>query len=406
MALDTNVSSYTILNQVPRLAVTTRNGRTKDLPMRESNLNSTASYPAAIATTTKTHTETPSLPLYAPLPTPSLKVQLSLARDGHAVLRQWLSPYQNHLWQLRHLLQKHCQRHELQAWRQKVEVAADNDRNDSTGRNSSTTRFLLVSPSLERARQLAASCRTVAECQMELRRLLGHDTAESLPFLQFFNTWRDHPPVRALAQALAESAAVLLNVPSVRLYQDAVFWKRRRKHQADGPTPWHADARLAPFDTSRMLTFWIPLQPTVTSSGLVFCSQSHSDFALPFWHDSFYKNDDPDSPWWHLEERYGGDAALVDYMPLQLGDVTVHAGWTLHCADPVHEDEDRWALAVTFVDARARVRPDALTSSRGDREDAWSYRDWFHDVPTTADGGQVLWDHPLVPILWPHSTTT
>lgn len=346
------------------------------------------------------------------LKTPSLAAQLSLARDGHAVLREWLWPTSSILEELRPVLERHCRHHELEAWRQKVEVAADNNHRDAH----------------ERARQLAASCQTVADCQKQLHRLLGSDNDDDstipLPFLQFFNTWRTVPQVAQLAHALAEHAATLMNVPTVRLYQDAVFWKRaggsssnNHHHDADGPTPWHADARLAPFDTSRMVTFWIPLQERVTASGLVFCSQSHSDFALPFWNERPRDdnnnddiNDDNDSPWLHLEERYGGDAALVDYMPLAAGDVTVHAGWTLHCADAVARGhDDRWALAVTLVDARAPVRRDALTSPRGDREDAWSYRDWVHEVvaantkKTTAGDSYGLWDHPLVPIVWPPS---
>ena len=120
-------------------------------------------------------------------------------------------------------------------------------------------------------------------------------------------------------------------------------------------------------------------------------------------------------------------------MPLNIGDVTVHAGWTLHCADPCspNEVQDRLALAISFVDSRAPVRHDAQQSVRlllkknkqqqqqgnnskyiitqdldpatannygqADREDIWSYQDWVTEVPANS----YEWDHPLVPILWP-----
>ena len=164
---------------------------------------------------------------------------------------------------------------------------------------------------------------------------------------------------------------------------------------------------MAPFDTSAMITFWIPLQDIAATGGggLVFCSKSHADFALPFWNDYHAAASEDDSPWHHLDERYSGGGtrdAVVDYMPLAVGDVTVHSGWTLHCADAV--EHDRLALAVTFVSARAAVRADAARSSsrRGDAEDAWSYRDWVHEVPSDT----FEWDHPLVPIVWPPTTTT
>ena len=237
--------------------------------------------------------------------------------------------------------------------------------------------------------KLAQSCRTIEECQQELENL-GIQW-ESLPFLQFFNTWRNVPSVEALCHSLGETASVLLDVSSVRLYQDAVFSKRAQ----DGPTPWHTDARMAPFDTPHMLTIWIPLQDIPKDgTALVFCSKSHSDFALPFWNDF----DGPEFD--RLEERYKGSS--THHMPLALGDATVHSGWTLHCADGNNSlGEDRHALAISFVDADAQVRETALdftpsSGGYGDNEDQWSYREWVNDVkPRTP------FRHPLAPIIWP-----
>jgi ectoine hydroxylase-related dioxygenase (phytanoyl-CoA dioxygenase family) len=299
---------------------------------------------------------------------PDLRTQLNYARNGHAVIRQLLPVEQLQI--IRRILVKHGQTQELAAWRQKVQVAADRDPVKSA--------------------QLAASCQTVQDCKEQLRQLLDVDEV-SLPFLQYFNTWRTYPQVYDVAQALAETAAVIMDVRSVRLYQDAVFWKR----VGDGPTPWHTDARMAPFDTSHMITFWIPLQP-VKQSGLIFCSKSQADFALPYWNDVALSKGDTYSPWNNLDERYSA-LPCVHHMPMNVGDVTVHSGWTLHCANEAI-DENRIALAITFVDSRGPIRIDAVpnANSKGDREDVWSYEDWVQQVPCNAP-----FDHPLVPILWP-----
>jgi hypothetical protein len=295
---------------------------------------------------------------------PNISEQLSYSRNGHAAIRNSLDA--NVLKKLRTEIVKYCKKRELLAWQQKVEVAAD-------------------SPSL------AASCTSIEACQKELRRL---GIPYSLPFLQYFHTNRDLPDVRKIAVLLAESAAVLLDVPAVRLYQDALFWKR----PGDGPTPWHVDARMAPFDTSHLITFWIPLQAVpADGTALVFCSKSHSDFALPYWNSYKESAENPDSPWNRLEERYerdySGMDSLVDYMPLDLGDMTAHSGWTLHCANANTGKHDRLALAITYVDARAPVR---VRTDEGDSEDVWSYQDWISQVPR----GTPDWDHPLVPIIW------
>lgn len=292
----------------------------------------------------------------------NLETQLCYSRNGHVVLRAFLDPLT--LKTLRKKILRLAADEELKAWRQKVQVASDSN-------------------------ELAASCLTVEDCKAELRSL---GITASLPFLQYFNTWRSLPEVRDLAYSLGEAASILLDVPTIRLYQDSIFWKRT----ADGPTPWHADARMAPFDTSHMLTFWIPLQAVpADGTGLMFCSKSHSDFALPYWNPLNDSGGEQPSEWDHLESRY--PKRIVDYMPLSLGDVTCHSGWTLHCANGNEGGADRTALAISYVDAKAEIREDALDDSgTGDNEDKWGYQDWVHSVEP-----RKRFKHDLVPIVWP-----
>ena len=332
----------------------------------------------------------------------SLQTQLDYARNGHTVIRGLLDG-RTIQQDIRNALVAHAQQHELAAWQQKVEVVL--------GESSST------------------SCQSIAECRRVLDYHFGGHY--EVPFLQLFNSWKSLPMVHRLCHALAPTAAQLLHHPTtIRLYQDSLFWKR----PGDGPTPWHADARMAPFDTNHMVTFWIPLHDLTNDdddSALVFCSQSHNDFALPYWHSlpGDDDDDDLDSEWYRLEERYSiiqndSDAnslnLLVSYLPMNAGDVTAHAGWTLHCADPT-TDRERMALAITYVDGSAPVRQEAVqeaqramrksstnkkgggggdtttTTSRGDGEDAWSYREWLAEVPPRKRNFR----HPLVPIVWP-----
>lgn len=259
----------------------------------------------------------------------------------------------------------------------------------------------------QNARTIAGKIGSIVECQ-EFIESLGMDPLSDLPFLQHFNTWRTEksntPTVRELCLSpyLAESASILMDVPTVRLYQDSLFHKR----PGDGWTPWHSDARMAPFDTSNMITFWIPLQqvpkPEEGGTGLLFVDGSHSDFALPYW------NGADDAEYDRLEVRYGGanDDGVSHHMPLNVGDVTVHNGWTLHCADAadlMEEDENRYAYAVTFVCGRAEVRENVLSDDskggstpKGDKEDVWSFRSWVEEVKPRSE-----FSNPSVPIVWP-----
>lgn len=151
---------------------------------------------------------------------------------------------------------------------------------------------------------------------------------------------------------------------------------------------------MAPFDTSKMITFWIGLQnvPTPKSggTGLMFVDGSHNDFALPYWNGIEGKEYD------RLEDRYCNN--VRHYMPLEIGDVTVHNGWTLHCAGANMMETDRYAIALSYVDGQAEVREDLLTGDKanGDKEDVWSFRQWVDEVKP-----RTQFQHPHVPIVWP-----
>jgi hypothetical protein len=96
--------------------------------------------------------------------------------------------------------------------------------------------------------------------------------------------------------------------------------------------------------------------------------------------------------------RYGGDNGIEDHMPMDVGDVSVHSGWTLHSAaggvGPIGNGADRYALAVTYVDDMAEVREDVIGSDVGHDEDRRSYEGWVKDVEPRCH-----FEHPLVPTL-------
>uniref|UniRef100_A0A7S3PZC3 Phytanoyl-CoA dioxygenase n=1 Tax=Chaetoceros debilis TaxID=122233 RepID=A0A7S3PZC3_9STRA len=261
--------------------------------------------------------------------------------------------------------------------------------------------------------------KTIDQCHQFLQQQNNQANSNeniSIPFLQHFNTWRNLETVREFVTSplMADMARTLLDVPSIKLYQDSLFHKR----QNDGPTPWHSDARMAPFDTSHMITFWIPLQniPSVEEggSGLMFVDKSHGDFALPFWNrvpkGDVGNGEDYDCKtgkvkyeesreYERLDERYSygsGNDGVSSYMPMERGDCTVHAGWTLHSANGVKCETDRYALAVTYVDAQAEIREDARMSSGslGHDEDRKSYEDWINEVRP-----RTYFEHSLVPII-------
>ncbi|KAL6765750.1 hypothetical protein V8C86DRAFT_2448805 [Haematococcus lacustris] len=121
-------------------------------------------------------------------------------------------------------------------------------------------------------------------------------------------------------------------------------------------------------------------------SGLLFASGSHRDFALPFWHS--------------LQDMDlgGRQYRLRGTGPMELGDVSFHHGWLLHCAGAQRRGT-RVALAVSYFADGARLLQRAAPTVHSHmlhNEDEESYQDWLPDL---ADG--ALAQHPLLPIAWP-----
>ena len=157
------------------------------------------------------------------VPKISLQTQLDYTRKGHAVLRSFLPI--NIIESLRSELLPYIKSHELDAWRQKVEVQLADSSEPYYRQN---------------ARTIAQSFNTITDCE-DMLDSLGLDRSD-LPFMQHFNIWRD-PGANAsfvrelcLSPYMAQAASILLDCPTVRLYQDSVFHKR----SGDGWTPYHS----------------------------------------------------------------------------------------------------------------------------------------------------------------------
>lgn len=109
-----------------------------------------------------------------------------------------------------------------------------------------------------------------------------------MPYFQAVNGHRVRQSINEIATSkrLGKAAASLLQVPSVRLYQTAIFVKNGSSVNTD--TEWHADLSMVPLDVAvgGYLTFWCPLNQLHHSRGdsiLWFAEGSHRDTARYHW---------------------------------------------------------------------------------------------------------------------------
>ncbi|MGB8508283.1 MAG: phytanoyl-CoA dioxygenase family protein [Pyrinomonadaceae bacterium] len=133
---------------------------------------------------------------------------------------------------------------------------------------------------------------------------------------------------------LGEIAGRLLDVEAVRFLHFCGFFKAG----GGAPTPWHQDLTYIPLDTDKVLSIWIPLTRITTDMGvLVFAEGSHLQGQLDGGH--------------HALKGF----PLVQTGSLEVGDVCVHTGWTLHSSLKNTSTQMREAIAILFYSDGAHV---------------------------------------------------
>ena len=177
-----------------------------------------------------------------------LQQLLDFERKGHIKLQDML-PSPEDADRMHLAVSREYMRRRKEAYVQKVRLFAAEDEDDDLY-------------------QQALQCKSESEARGLLEAWCNENEVP-VPFLQVFNVHRDSTEDARTIHAFATStrmghtAAALLGVPSVRLYQTSVFMKER----GHGETSWHADLATSPFDSNHMITCWIALTPIETEVG-------------------------------------------------------------------------------------------------------------------------------------------
>lgn len=182
---------------------------------------------------------------------------------------------------------------------------------------------------------------TVTDGVYEKRPLKQRDTY-GRAFLQVHNLWQRNEICRRFVHAkrFAHAAAALLGVPSVRLYHDQALFKEA----GGGYTPWHQDQTYWPLEKNSALTIWIPLEDIEESTGSMhFVTGSHQlgDLNAGTISDKSHSK---------IEEWIQTNSKEVTtYGGMKAGDVTFHAGFTLHSAGRNKGNSTRPVMTVIYV---------------------------------------------------------
>ena len=200
-------------------------------------------------------------------------------------------------------------------------------------------------------------------------------------FLQVLNLWERSALVGrfVMGERLGQIAATLLGVDGVRLYHDQSLYKE----PSGGITPAHADQYYWPLATDRVITAWIPLQPVPRPMGpLGFYAGSQS---VSFGRDLGI-SDESEAKITANMQQHGFDYVCE---PFNLGDVSLHLGWTFHKAGANTSPTPRSVMTVIYMDAMMTLAPSLSVVQQNDR-DQWC---------TGAVEGAVI-DTRKNPIIW------
>jgi len=179
-------------------------------------------------------------------------------------------------------------------------------------------------------------------------------------FTQVTNLWQKSDAVRdfVFRQDLAEIASRIMGVKGVRLYHDQALFKEA----GGGATPWHVDQVYWPLDTTNTCTFWIPLQNTPDEMGtLQFASGSHlsrggREMVISDESETFFSQYVKDSGFEISSDEFG------------LGDISIHAGWTVHRAGPNLTSQSREVMTIIYMADDVRLLQSPSKTQLVDRD--------------------------------------
>lgn len=169
-------------------------------------------------------------------------------------------------------------------------------------------------------------------------------------FTQCLNLWEDHPDVERIVRdpRLAATAAKLLGVDCVRVFQDQALFKA----SGGAPTYAHQDVAYWPMATAECVTAWIPLSPT---------GSTHDTGAMGYVAGSHRSGHCAFADIAHVDDQAqleADEAALLahpawrgaspTYVEAEVGSVVWHHGRTVHRALPNVSDGPREVFTVVY----------------------------------------------------------
>lgn len=182
-----------------------------------------------------------------------------------------------------------------------------------------------------------------------------------------------------LSPRIAEIAAALLGVASVRLYHDNAL----AKEPGCGRTPWHYDEDHFPIATTNVCTAWVPLQAIPQNMGPLAFAVGMSTYKLV----EALANSRFDTSYDRaISEVFAEQGVVVDDGPFALGEVSFHHAHSCHTAGANNTDQSRMVLATTYFEDGARVVA-APTMVSGD---------WRKFMPGVGPGETI--DSPYNPV--------
>nr|WP_255216022.1 phytanoyl-CoA dioxygenase family protein [Pseudenhygromyxa sp. WMMC2535] len=228
------------------------------------------------------------------------------------------------------------------------------------------------------------SAQALLSLRRELEALLA--SASATPGVQFQSVemlWTMAPLSRAFvfSRRLGRIAAQLMGVEAVRLYHDNVL----AKLPGGGRTPWHYDAHHYPIASEKVVTLWMPLQPTPRAMGPLAFAEGVETWRR-FAALEFSKFDDSYDR--QIGETLRRDAVAVEDGPFALGELSFHHTRCLHTAGANHTQRSRLAFSTTYFEDGARL-VDSPTMISGDYEKF---------VQDTGPGQAIA--SPLNPVLY------